>query len=146
MQDLERNAACGNIGIVKKMEILEEKEYNNLFFIDLNTVVLTIEAGASAGRVDGKNIQQETKYNEGLFETEIKADFFSTDPKFLSLFNQMTKQRFLVMLTNSAGVKWLFGYPKAGKFTFEYLENKEGAQYTLTFTVKNTIPPKKLQQ
>ena len=149
MEDIKKNPCMNAISGYTKIRFAPAEEIQSIDLIDLNTKKVTFKTSGRFAELEAENIQFGNTQNDGAYETVISCDFRGTNPELQSVFDTMTKKRFIVTLYDRNSIWWLQGDMNE-PMRFEYSQQTDSnptgfTGYKLKFLRKTTLPICKLQ-
>ena len=143
MKDIKANNKCVNTTGYKALYIIPLSEVLAVNFIDKQTKEVIFSKDGSFGKVDVFDIKIQSKYEDDAYKHQITSNFRSLVDESV-LFNSLSKNRFIVRVTDNNGNSYIYGSKSEPlRFSFDFVGNPKPSQtkeYQLTFYGETTFP------
>ena len=147
MNDINANHKCTNMTGYKALYITPLNEVSAVNLIDKQTKEIVFAAGGSFGKIDCYDIKVQSNYDSDFYKNKITANFRSKNDM-SHLFNSLTKNRFIIKVTDNNGYSYIYGgKDEPLRFSFDFVGNpnpKQTKEYQLTFYGNTTFPAFKI--
>jgi hypothetical protein len=143
MNDIKANNKCMNTTGYKALYITPLNEVDAVNLIDKKTKEIVFATNGSFGKLAVFDIKVQSNYEGDFYKNKITANFRSSVDESI-LFNSLTKNRFIIKVTDNNGHSYIYGSKDEPlRFSFEFIGNPKPSQtkeYQLTFYGETTFP------
>ena len=143
MEDITKNLSCGNIPGFKKIEIVPVSEVKSMRRVQYNKYDIELVTGGRFAKIEANNILLNSKTEQSSNIT-ITCTFVSTREGLDAMFDDMTRNRYIVKLTDNNNKLWGAGMPEEPlRFSFSHIGDAATSgkhAYTLNFLRSSKKP------
>jgi len=142
MQDIQANNRCKNMTGYCALSITPLNEVSAMNFTYDGKKEIVFSQDGSLGKIDVFDIKVQSNQDSDFYKNKITANFRSADDM-NSLFDRLSKNRFVVKVTDNNGYSFIYGSKEEPlRFSFDFIGNatpKQAKEYQLTFAGETTF-------
>lgn len=144
MENIKKNSQTGNMAGNKFIYLASTDEIERIDLMNFNTKKVIMKEGYGFGQIEADLIDFSSPCQDGKYSHEVVCQLTAMLGKYDSMFDEMTRQRFIVKVVDNNNTVWLFGsldYPLI--FEYRHLGKAKASHehlYELTFRRESTIP------
>ncbi|MDL2297244.1 type VI secretion system tube protein Hcp [Bacteroidales bacterium OttesenSCG-928-B11] len=109
MRKITKNNSCGNMAGYKRLFAAPVSEIESIDFIDVKTKIVSLKRDFAFGEIQADSIEVDSPFKDGCYEHGISCRFTAMKNSHDSLFDKMTRQRFIVKVVDNNNMVWLAG-------------------------------------
>ncbi|MDL2308880.1 hypothetical protein LJC68_07210 [Bacteroidales bacterium OttesenSCG-928-B11] len=109
MEKITRNAFPGGMAGNKRLFAAPDFEIQSIDYVDVKTKIATMRNGFEFGEIEADSFEMNSDFDNGVYRNEVKCLLTATRNAHDSLFDKMTRQRFVVKIKDNNNNVWLAG-------------------------------------